>query len=69
MIFNSIPKPILYSIKIISIDDSLKQPIVTIKNIKNQFLIPLHKDIIIKLDRSKKELLLNLAEGLENLNS
>ena len=26
-------------------------------------------DIIIKLDRSKKELLLNLAEGLENLNS
>ena len=55
--------------KIISIDDSLKQPIVTIKNLKNQFLIPLHKDIIIKLDRSKKELLLNLAEGLENLNS
>ena len=54
--------------KIVSIDDTLKQPIVTIKNKKNQFLIPLHKDIIIKLDRPKKELLLNLAEGLENLN-
>ena len=55
--------------KIISIDDSLKQPILTIKNQNNQFLIPLHKDIVIKLDRSKKELILNLVEGLDNLNN
>tara|TARA_B100000963_G_scaffold358751_1_gene384176 strand:- start:14461 stop:14985 length:525 start_codon:yes stop_codon:yes gene_type:complete len=55
--------------KVLSVDDSLKQPIVTIKNKKNQFLIPLHRDIVIKMDRSKQELILNLAEGLDNINN